>query len=379
MAVVSAQGDTLGKGLRDQFDWPLFVCVAAIAVIGVTNLYSATSAARAELSELYIQQIYWLTLGAGVAVLVAAIDYRHFERFGWFAYGAGIVLLILVFLLAPEIRGSQRWIRIGAFSLQPSELMKIFLIIALAKYLHNDPKTEGRTLKDLVIPALILALPMLLIVRQPDLGTALMCAFIFVSIMMLTNLKLRSLFTLIGAFVLSAFPIWAFGLQTYQQGRFESWWMRLTGQDADILDSGWHTYQSMVAIGSGGAWGKGFMLGTQNQHQFLPDQHSDFPFSVWAEEQGFLGVLLLLGLYIFLILWGLRIASSAKDRFGAVIAVGVSAFFFWHTVINIGMVCGLLPVVGVTLPLFSYGGSSVLVSMVGVGLLMNVSIRRFSF
>jgi rod shape determining protein RodA len=370
---------TLGKGFRDQFDWPLFVAVAAIAMIGVTNLYSATSAARAALSELYIQQIYWLTLGAGAAVLIVAIDYRHFERFGWFAYGLGLVLLVLVFLLAPEIRGSQRWIRIGAFSLQPSELMKVFLIVALAKYLHNDPKTEGRTLKDLVVPGLILGVPMFLILRQPDLGTALMCAFIFVSIMMLTNLKLRSLFTLVGTFVASAPLIWVFGLEEYQKGRFLSFWDMLFGENPDILGDGWHTYQSMVAIGSGGFVGKGFMQGTQNQHRFLPDQHTDFPFPVWAEEHGFLGVLFLLGLYIFLILWGLKIASTAKDRFGAVIAVGVSAFFFWHTVINLGMVCGLLPVVGVTLPLFSYGGSSVLTSMMGVGLLMNVSIRRFSF
>jgi rod shape determining protein RodA len=370
---------TLGKEARDQFDWPLFVTAATIAVIGVTNLYSATSAAHGAIADLYIQQIYWLVLGAGVAVLVAAIDYRHFERFGWFAYGAGIVLLILVFLFAPEIRGSQRWIRIGSFSLQPSELMKIFLIVALAKHLHNDPKTEGRTLRDLVIPSVILAVPMLLIVRQPDLGTALMCAFIFVSIMMLTNLKRRSIATLLGAFAVSAVPIWVFGLRGYQRTRFESYIDMLFGENPDILDEGWHTYQSLVAIGSGGWTGQGFLQGTQSQFQFLPDRHSDFPFSVWAEERGFLGILLLIGLYVFLILWGLRIAYTAKDRFGAVIAVGVSAFFFWHTAINLAMVCGLLPVVGITLPLFSYGGSSVLTSMMGIGLLMNVSMRRLSF
>lgn len=373
---------TLGKGFRDQFDWPLFVTVCAIAVIGVSNLYSATSAPLATdrgLGNLYVQQIYWLVLGAGVAVLVAAIDYRHYERFAWFAYGAGIVLLVLVFLLAPEIRGSQRWIRIGSFSLQPSEIMKMLLIVALAKHLHNDPKTEGRTLKDLVIPGLILGLPMLLILRQPDLGTALMCAFIFTSIMLLTNLAKRSLATLLGAFAVSAFPIWVFGLRDYQRERFLSYWDMMTGENPDILDDGWHTYQSAVAIGNGGFFGRGFLEGSQNQHNFIPDQHTDFPFPVWAEEQGFLGVLLLVGLYLFLILWGLRVAYTAKDRFGAVVAVGVSAFFFWHTVINIGMVCGLLPVVGVTLPLFSYGGSSVLTSMMGVGLLMNVSIRRFSF
>ncbi len=366
---------TIGKGLRDNFDWPLFVAVAAVAVIGVTNLYSATSAARVALSELYIQQIYWLTFGAGVAVLIVAIDYRHFERFGYVAYGIGIVLLMLVFLLAPEIRGSQRWIRIGTFSLQPSELMKIILIVALAKYLHNDPKTEGRTLKDLVIPGAILAVPMTLILIQPDLGTALILAFIFGSIMLLTNLKLRSVVTLAAAFIVSAPLTWTYLLKDYQRERF----IAFLDPQADLLDSGWHAHQSMVAIGSGGFWGKGFMQGTQNQHRFLPDQHTDFPFPVWAEEQGFAGVVLLFALYIFVILWGLKVASQAKDRFGAVVAMGVSAFFFWHTIINLGMVSGLLPVVGVTLPLFSYGGSSVLTCMMGVGLLMNVSIRRFSF
>jgi len=263
----------------------------------------------------------------------------------------------------------------GSFTLQPSELMKIFLIIALAKYLHNDPKTDGRTLKDLVVPGLILAVPMILILLQPDLGTAMICAFIFGSIMMLTKLKLRSLFTLAAAFVLSAPLTWTYLLRDSQRGRLTAF----LNPEADLLDTGWHAHQSLVAIGSGGVFGKGYMQGTQNQYRFLPDQFSDFPFSVWSEEQGLLGALLILGLYFFIILWGLKIASQAKDRFGAVVAVGVSALIFWHTIINIGMVCGLLPVVGVTLPLFSYGGSSVLTIMIGIGLLMNVSIRRFSF
>jgi len=371
---------TLNKGLRAHFDWPLFVTVAAIAVVGVTNLYSATSAAGAR-ADMYIQQIYWLTLGSAVAALIVAIDTRHFERQGWTLYGIGVVLLLLVFLLARTIRGSQRWIPIGSFSLQPSELMKIFLIIALAKYLHNDPKTEGRTLKDLVIPAAILALPMGLVLKQPDLGTGMILAFIFATIMFLTHLKLRSLVTLVAVFVASAPLTWTYLLKDYQRERFESFWQQLSGRASKehILDAGWHAHQSQVAIGSGGVVGKGFMQGTQNQHRFLPDQHSDFPFAVWSEEQGFLGVTMLLGLYLFLVIWGLKIASQAKDRFSAVIAVGVSAMFFWQSAINIAMVMGLLPVVGVTLPLFSYGGSSVLTVMMGVGLLMNVSVRRFNF
>ncbi|MCS6856404.1 MAG: rod shape-determining protein RodA [Sandaracinaceae bacterium] len=367
------------RGPRQYFDWPLFVAVALICLLGLLNLYSATSAYPEELGQLYIQQLYWLAIGGGIAVLVAAIDYRHYERFAWVGYGACVVLLLLVFLLAPEVRGSQRWIYIGSLSLQPSELAKPILIIALAKHLHNDPKTEGRTLRDLILPALILAGPTSLILLQPDLGTALICAFIFASIMVLTNLKLRSLLTLIGGFALAAVPLYTLALQNYQRARFETWWAMITGKEIDIRGEAWQVYQSLVAIGSGGVWGKGFLQGTQNQHRFVPDTHSDFPFSVWAEEHGFFGVSLLLGLYLFLILWALRIASTAKDRFGAVTAVGAAAFLFWHSVINIVMVCGLLPVVGITLPFFSYGGSSLLSSMITIGLLMNVSMRRFTF
>jgi rod shape determining protein RodA len=365
----------LSKSGRDSFDWPLFVMVAAIALLGVINLYSATSAMPNQLRDIYIQQIYWLTLGAGIAVLVASIDYRYYERYGWVAYGAGIVLLVLVFLLGREVRGSQRWIPIGGFSLQPSELMKVFFIVALAKYLHDDPRSEGRTLKDLVIPGIMVAVPLVLILAQPDLGTALIIAAIFGSIMFLTNLKLRSFVTLVLVFVASAPLTWRYLLKDYQRQRMIAFF----DPETDILGTGWHAHQAKVAIGSGGLMGKGYLQGTQNQHRFLPDQHSDFPFSVWAEEQGFVGALLLVLLYTALILWGLKIASEAKDRFGAVVAVGVSALIFWQTIINLGMVCGLLPVVGITLPLVSHGGSSVVTIMVGVGLLMNISMRRFHF
>ncbi|MCG8556454.1 MAG: rod shape-determining protein RodA [Proteobacteria bacterium] len=365
----------LTREFKDQFDWPLFVAVAALATVGVTNLYSATSVPGAAMEELYIQQIYWLTLGAGVAVLIAAIDYRYYERHGWIAYGAGIVLLVLVFLLGREVRGSQRWIPLGSFSLQPSELMKIFFIVAFAKYLHNDPKTEGRTLKDLIIPGLIVALPLVLVLKQPDLGTAMILVFIFATIMFLTHLKLRSLVTLVLSLSASAPLTWEYLLKDYQRQRLLSF----IQPDKDLLGAGWHAHQAKAAIGSGGFLGKGFMRGTQNQYRFLPDQHTDFPFPVWAEEQGFVGASLLILLYLFIVLWGLRIASQAKDRFGAVVAVGVSSLIFWHATINLGMVCGLLPVVGITLPLVSYGGSSVLTVMIGIGLLMNISMRRFHF
>jgi rod shape determining protein RodA len=283
------------------------------------------------------------------------------------------VLLVLVFVLGKDIRGSSRWIYIGSFSLQPSEFMKLFLIIAVAKYLHDDPKTEGRTLRDLAIPAMIAAVPMMLILAQPDLGTALILMLIFVSICALTRIAWKSLVSL-GLAVAVGLPlVWTYVLKDYQRNRVTAF----LNPDANILGSGWHAHHARVAIGNGGIWGQGFMRGSQNQFHFLPDQYSDFPFAVFAEDWGFVGCLVLVALYGFLVMWSIRVAATAKDRFGAVIAIGVGSLIFWHAFFNLGMVTGILPVVGVTLPLFSYGGSSVLTVLMGVGLLMNVSMRRF--
>lgn len=358
---------------RDNFDWALFLTACALAVFGVVNLYSATSVSRAALSDIYIQQVYWLVLGGILAAVVAVIDYRHYERLGYLLYGIGNVLLVLVFILGKDIRGSSRWIQIGSFSFQPSEFMKLFMIIALAKYLHDDPRTEERALKDLAIPALIAAVPTLLILKQPDLGTALICALIFSTICMLTKVRWQSLVTLLVAGGIAMPLLWTYVFHDYQKQRI----LVFLNPEANLLGSGWHAHHARVAIGAGGLSGEGFMRGTQNQFLFLPDQHSDFPFAVFAEDWGFLGCLVLVSLYAFLVLWAVRIAATAKDRFGSVLAIGVGALVFWHAFFNLGMVTGILPVVGVTLPLFSAGGSSVLTIMMGIGLLMNVSMRRF--
>jgi rod shape determining protein RodA len=358
---------------RDRFDWALFLVAAALAVIGVVNLYSATSVVRASLADLYVQQVYWLVAGGILAALAAAIDYRYIERYGYAIYGFGVVLLLLVFVLGRDIRGSSRWIQIGSFSLQPSEFMKIFLIVALAKYLHNDPKTEGRKLRDLVVPAAFAALPVVLVLRQPDLGTALILLLIFATIAAMMRIQRKSLAWLAGMLVVAGPLVWAYLLKPYQKQRISSF----LNPEANLLGANWHAHHARVAIGAGRVFGEGFMRGTQNQFLFLPDQYTDFPFPVFAEDWGFVGCLVLVGLYAFLILWGIRVAQSSRDRFGAVLAIGVSALLFWHVFFNLGMVTGMLPVVGVTLPLFSYGGSSVMTVMIGLGLLMNVSVRRF--
>jgi rod shape determining protein RodA len=360
--------------LREHFDWTLFIAASALAVVGVINLYSATSVARSSQSEDYIQQIYWLVCGGILATVVAAIDYRHYERLGYALYGFGVLLLLLVFILGREIRGSSRWIYIGTFGFQPSELMKLLLVIALAKYLHDDPKSEGRTLKDMILPAAISAVPTALVLLQPDLGTALIMLLVFASVCTLARIQRRSLITLGVAMLVLAPVFWGYGMRGYQNERISAW----LNPNENILGFNWDPHQARIAIGNGGILGQGFMRGSQNQFLFLHEQHSDFPFPVFAEEWGFVGSLSLVLLYALLVLWCLRVASSSKDRFGSVLAVGVASMIFWPALFNLGMATGLLPVVGVTLPLFSYGGSSLMSVLLGLGLVMNVSVRRYA-
>jgi rod shape determining protein RodA len=362
------------EGIREHFDWPLFICAALIAVIGVTNLYSATSVYQGARAELYISQVQWLLVGGIIGGILVAIDYRHLERLGYVLYTFGVFSLILVFVLARDVRGSARWIEFGSFRFQPSEFMKLFLVIALAKFLHDDPRSEGRTLKDLAIPAGLTAVPALLVLRQPDLGTATILALIFLTIATLTRVRWQSVVLFFGSLVPSAFIVWYYVLLGYQKDRIKIF----VNPEADLLHRGWHAHHARVAIGDGGLFGRGFLKGTQNQFGFIPDQFTDFPFPVFAEEWGFIGCGVLICLYGFLTVWSIRVASQAKDRFGAVLAVGATAVIFWHAVINMGMAAGVLPVVGVTLPLFSYGGSSVTTMLMAVALVMNVSMRRYA-
>ncbi len=366
----------LAHRLRDEIDWVLFGTCLAISIIGVVNLYSTGRAS--DYPDLYLTQIYFLVFGGCAAFAVAVIDYRHYERLGYALYGIGILFLILVLLVGTEINNSRRWIVFGGIiRFQPSELMKVFLVIGLAKYLHHDPQSEGRKLTDILAPAAMTALVMGLILKEPDLGTALLCLLIFLSIMMLTRLKARSLAVLAASTPIVSILAWNYLLKPYQKERVISFWTSFIDPEADRLGAGWHAYQSTVAIGSGQVTGKGFLHGTAGPHHFLPAQSSDFPFAIFAEEHGFVGAAILILLYCFLMLWCVRVAANARDRFGSVIAIGVGSIFFWHVLINMGMVMGILPVVGVTLPLFSAGGSSILTFMLCIGLLMNVSMHRF--
>ena len=358
--------------LKQHFDWPLFITLLALAAIGLVNLHSATSSTQLTLVR---QQIWWLVLGFFVFVVTALVDYRVINRLAYPLYAVGLVMLALVLVAGKSVNASRRWLELGGLGFQPSEIMKVLVIIALAKYLHDDPVVEGRKLKHMAFPFLLVGLPMVLILRQPDLGTAMIIALIFLSVMMLTKLKLRSIITLVMISALSLPLSWTYLLKDYQKQRIYTF----LNPASDPIGAGWQARQSLFAIGAGGMTGRGYTKGTQNQLHFLPERWTDFPFAVWGEEWGFLGSALLLGIYVFLILWAVMLATRARDRFGAVLCVGVASLFFWHTVISIGMVTGLVPVVGVTLPLVSYGGSSVVTMLAAAGLLMNVSIRKTSF
>lgn len=362
------------RRLLTHFDWPLLGLVLLISLIGIGNLYSATSAWQGSLATIYLKQLAWLGGGLLIAVAVCLLDYRRLEHFSFLFYGGTILLLLAVLVIGKTSMGATRWINLGFFNLQPSEVMKLVIIIALARYFSDNSPFGGFGLKELWQPFLLLGVPALLIIKQPDLGTSMMVLFIGGTMALFAGIRRRVLVLLAVVAGLACRGGWSL-LHDYQRERIRTF----LNPERDPLGSGYHIIQSKIAVGSGGLFGKGFMHGTQSQLSFLPERHTDFAFSVFAEEWGFTGCLVLLTLYLLLILWGLHIARRAADRYGTYLALGVTAMFFWHIVVNLGMVIGLLPVVGVPLPLFSYGGTSMVTTMVGVGLLLNVSMRRFVF
>ncbi len=369
----------IDRRLAQHIDVLLLVLVAAIVSMGVTTVYSATYAqSQNQMSPLVWRQMLWAAGGTVLMLALLLLDYRKLERYAYVIYVAVLGLLVLVPLAGFLSGGSRRWIHLGFFALQPSELAKLALILVLARFFHRDSARESYGLKDIVIPVGLCAIPAVLTFAQPDLGSAAVMGFVLVSVVLVAGLRARVMAALALAAALGVFvagqELWGH-LKPYQQKRV----LTFLNPESDPLGAGYHLIQSKIAVGSGMLWGKGFLHGTQNQLQFLPEQHTDFIFSVFAEEWGFAGCALLTVLYAAVILRGLQIVSRAKDRFGALVAFGVVSMIFWQAFVNVAMTTGLLPVVGITLPFFSYGGSSMITLMLGVGLLLNVAMRRFTF
>jgi rod shape determining protein RodA len=356
-------------------NWALFGFTLLLFGIGVLNLYS-TSVERVEgglsLSPFYQRQLLWGAVALGGMLLVMLVDYRHLKSLALPSYLGVIALLIVVLFAGNVVGGARRWIPLGFLSFQPSELAKIATMLLAARFLsqNKDPLDWFRYIQVIAVAAV----PAMLILLQPDLGTTLILLLFIGGLMLFHGVRwnvLRATFLLLP---ILAFTLWAF-MYPYQRDRV----LTFLNPDQATASALHNTRQAQIAIGSGQMWGKGFLEGTQGSLQFLPARHTDFAIAVFAEEWGFVGCVLLLALFCFFLLAIYNTTKDAKDRFGSYICAGVFFYFFWQIFINIGMVLGLMPVVGIPLPFMSYGGTTTLVNFCMVGLVLNVSLRRFVF
>ncbi len=351
-------------------DWPLVIIVTLLASVGIVNLYSASIAAE---RSYHIAQAIAYVFGLGGALVMGVVDRRIFEKWSYVFYGVVVALLVLVMVAGKEINGSKRWLDLGVFLLQPSELLKIAVILITARFFKDRPQPEGGySLMELGRLFGMVALGVVFVLKQPDLGTSLTILVLFMTMVLFEGVRVTSLIAM-GMAVMVALPfVWSFGMKEYQKDRV----ITFLNLEEDQYGQAWQVRQSIIAFGSGRVWGKGFVEGTQIQKGFVPEHENDFAAANWGEEHGFVGMVLLLALYMALIIWALRIASRAPDRYGVHVGVGMAAFFFWHVLVNLGMVSGMLPVVGLPLPLMSYGRSNLMTVMLGVGFLLNTSAAR---
>jgi len=361
------------RRLLEYFPWGILGIALLLGILGFMTLYSALNAGSIETtSNLHIRQLIWFS--AGVLAMIASFlfNYKLLEKWAPEIFIFCLSMLLYVLFFGKYVGGSRRWLAMGPFSLQPSELAKIAVIIILARVYTRSVNPMGLSVRQLMLPLGLMLLPFILIVKQPDLGTAMLFLLIAGSITLFVKIEKRLLLFLL-AFLLITIPLIWFFLAGYQKQRI----MTFLDPDRDPLGAGYHIIQSKIAIGSGMISGKGFLKGTQNALSFLPEEHTDFIFSVLAEEWGLIGSAVILLLFLILISLGLKTAYECRDPFGIILAIGITAMMFWQVVINIGMVMGLMPVVGIPLPFISYGGSSVVTTMIGIGLLLNISMRRF--
>ncbi|MFZ5438738.1 MAG: rod shape-determining protein RodA [Myxococcota bacterium] len=370
--------------------WVLVIGVLLTAAVG---LYNLASASRPPSSPVWMSQLLYLGVGVALVIAVAMVDYRFIQRATVPLYLLNIVALLGLKVFGHTAKGAESWFVVGPFRVQPAEFMKLGMVLMLAKYFHDDerPNQPAQGFLRLVPAAVIALFPTGLVLVQPDLGTALMMVFTALTIILFSKPTWQVNAALGLAFVLGVGVLWndyvreqpqdnrftfiRHKLKKHQDARISGWLDPMS----DLKGSNYHAMQSKIAVGSGGWSGKGWMQGTQTGLRYLPEQHTDFIFSVFAEEQGFVRSLFLLILYGVVLLGGLGVALSAKERYGAFVAIGICAMIFWQVFENIGMVTGLLPITGITLPLMSYGGSSMVSVMLGIGLLVNIAMRRQMF
>jgi rod shape determining protein RodA len=351
--------------LTEGIDATLLVIILALSMLGFAALFSASYDSPGRV----VSQLMHLSLALVAMWLTAQISPQKLMRLALPAYVIGLVLLVLVALFGDVVNGARRWLNLGVARFQPSEMMKLALPLMLAWYFHRREATLR--LRDFAMAALLLAVPFGLIVRQPDLGTAALVGAVGFYVIFFAGISWKVLGGLAGLFVAALFPLWGM-LHDYQRKRV----LTLLDPTQDPLGSGYHIIQSTIAVGSGGISGKGWLNGTQAHLEFIPERHTDFIFAVYSEEFGLIGNLLLLALYALLIGRGLVIAANAATLFARLLAGAVTLMFFTYAFVNMGMVSGILPVVGVPLPFLSYGGTALLTLFIGTGILMSVQRHR---
>ncbi len=359
---------SLGQKILD-VNWLLVLLVTLVAAIGFAMLYSA---ADGSVSPWASRQMARFAIGLVMMVAIALVDVRFWLRHAYVIYALALALLLAVEVMGTIGMGARRWVDLGFFQLQPAEVVKIALVLALARYFHGISHEDiGRPI--LLIPPLAMALaPIALVLRQPDLGTAVLIAIVAMVLFFQAGVRIWK-FALAVALVLVVVPFaWRYGLRDYQRQRV----LTFLDPESDPLGAGYHILQSKIALGSGGVLGRGFMQGTQSHLNFLPEQQTDFIFTMLAEELGLIGCLVLVGLYIAILTYGFAIALRSRNQFGRLVAMGITATFFVYVFINIAMVTGLVPVVGVPLPLVSYGGTAMVTLLMGFGLLIGVYVHR---
>ena len=358
---------TLGEKLW-QINWSLVLLATLISMIGFAMLYSA---ANGNVDPWASRQMVRFSVGLAVMLAIALIDVRFLFRWAYLIYFGTLGLLVAVELVGTSGMGAQRWIDLKFIQLQPSEIMKVVIVLALARYFHGLSPEEISRPFYLLLPIVLTLAPAALVLKQPDLGTAAMLLMVGAAVFFCAGVRLWK-FAVVGVLGLSAIPIaWQF-LHEYQRRRV----MTLFDPESDPLGAGYHILQSKIALGSGGLFGRGFLQGSQSHLNFLPEKQTDFVFTMLAEEFGMVGGLTLLGLYAILLIYGLAIALRSRNQFGRLLAIGINCNIFLYVFINIAMVMGLIPVVGVPLPLISYGGTAMLTIMAALGLLMSIYIHR---
>ena len=362
------------RRLVTHFDWPFVATILTLMVLGVLTIYSSNTLATTGFRKaLHLRQLTWIGIGLAGMLTTCLVNYRSLGRFAYVFFGLTVLLLVVVLVIGKTGLGAQRWIRIGGFAFQPSEFTKLGLVFFLARYFddHREHLREARTM---ILPAALTGLCMLLVLKQPDLGTALLLGFISLGLMLMVGLDWRRILPFAVGSALVMPIVWSV-LKAYQKRRI----LVFLDPEMDPLGAGYHIAQSKIAVGSGGAFGKGWLEASQSQLNFLPLNHTDFIFAVLAEQWGFLGCLVILVLYFSVISRGFHIALDCTDFFAQLLAAGISTMLAVQVLINIAMVLGMMPVVGIPLPLLSYGGSSLLVTLLGIGLLLGIRMRRFMY